>query len=93
MLLSLQEHFKNNKNIDKYFSRKFSEFSSFVIPAYRPSEQDSGRTMAALVQLSRKGLDIRKDRVTTKSFRIQSQILNIPTCRIMWFNTNRSPDS
>ena len=30
MFLSVQE-FKNNKNTAKYFSRKFSEFSSFVI--------------------------------------------------------------
>ena len=84
MFLSIQEHFKNNKNTNKYFSRKFSKFSSYVIPAYRPSEQDSGRPKAGLAQLSRKGLDIRKDRVTTKSFRIQSQIFNFPTCRIMW---------
>ena len=86
MFLSVQEHFKNNKNTDKYFSRKFSNFSSFVIPAYRPSEQDSGRPKAGLAQLSRKGIDVRKDRVSTSSFRIQSQILNFPTCRIMWIN-------
>ena len=39
-----------------------------------------------LAQLSRKELDVRKDRVATNNFRIQSQILNFPTCRIMWMN-------
>ena len=86
MFLSVQEHFKNNKNTDKYFNSKFSEYSSYVIPAYRPSDQDSGRAKAGLAQLSRKGLDIRKDRISTNSFRIQSQILNFSTCRIMWIN-------
>ena len=53
---------------------------------YRPSEQDSGRPKDGLAQLSRKELDVRKDRVATNNFRIQSQILNFPTFRIMWMN-------
>ena len=84
MFVSIQEHFKKHKTIDKYFSKNFGRFSSYVIPAYRPSDQDSGRPKAGLAQLGRKGLDIIKDKVSTSSFRIQAQILNFPTCRIMW---------
>ena len=57
MFVSIQEHFKKNKQTDKYFRSKFD-----LIPGYRPSGQDSG---------SRKCLDIRKDRVKTSNFRIQ----------------------
>ena len=31
--VSIQEHFRNNKTVDKYFSSKFSNYSSYVIPA------------------------------------------------------------
>ena len=85
--MSIQEHFKNSKTTDKYFRGKFENFSSYVIPGYRPSGQDSGRPKAGLAQLSSKHLDIRKDRVKTTSFRIQAQVLNFPTSRILWINT------
>ena len=49
--------------------------------------QDSGRAKAGLAQLIRKSLDIRKDRVKTSSYRIQAQVLNFPTSRILWINT------
>ena len=81
MFVSIQEHFRNNKNVDKNFSKKFSKFSSYVIPGFRPSDQDSGRPKAGLAQLSRKGLDIKKDRISTNSYRLQSQIINFPTCK------------
>ena len=50
-------------------------------------DQDSGRPKAGLAQLARKGLGIRKDRISTNSFRIQAQILNFPTSKILWINT------
>ena len=53
---------------------------------YRPSGQDSGRPKAGLTQFSSKHLDIIKDRVKTTSFRIQAQVLNFPTSRILWIN-------
>ena len=85
--VSLQEHFKNTKTTDKYFRAKFDKYNSYVIPGYRPSGQDSGRPKAGLAQLSSKNIDIRKDRVKTTSFRIQAQVLNFPTSRILWINT------
>ena len=87
MFVSIQEHFKKNKQTDKYFRSKFDQFSPYVIPGYRPSGQDSGRPKAGVAQLSRKCLDIRKDRVKTSNFRIQAQILNFSTSRLLWINS------
>ena len=65
----------------------FDQFNSYVIPAYRPKTQDSGRAKAGLAQLSLKTVDVKKDRVVTKNWRIQAQVLNFPTSRILWINT------
>ena len=54
------------QTIYKYFSDEFDKFHSYVIPGYRAKGQDSGRPKAGLAQLSRKDLDVRKDRVVTK---------------------------
>ena len=69
--LSIQEHFKAAQNTDKYFADQFMNFNSYVIPGHRLSGQDSGRPKAGLAQLSRKNIDIKRDRVNTRSFRIQ----------------------
>ena len=84
---SIQEHFKKSKTIDKYFCKQFSKFNSYVIPGHRPQDQDSGRPKAGLAQLVKKGLGIRKDRIITSNFRIQAQILNFSSSRILWINT------
>ena len=87
MFVSIQEHFKKTKTTDKYFCRKFAKYNPYVIPGYREKTQDTGRPKAGLTQLARKGLDIRKDRISTNSYRIQAQVLNFPTSRILWINT------
>ena len=84
--LSIQEHFKIAKNTDQYFSEKFDKFNSYVIPGHREKGQDSGRPKAGLAQLSRKDIDIKKDRIVTKNFRLQAQILNFSTSRLLWIN-------
>ena len=84
--VSLQEHFKNNKVTDKYFRAKFAKFSPYIVPGFRPSGQDKGRPKAGLAQLSKKNLDIKKDRVKSSSFRIQAQILNFLTSKLLWIN-------
>ena len=61
--LSIQEHFKWSKVTSKYFIEKFDKYNSYVIPAYRPKSQDSGRAKAGLAQLSLKTVDVKKDRV------------------------------
>ena len=84
--VSLQEHFKNNKVTDKYFRAKFAKFSPYILPGFRPSGQDKGRPKAGLAQLCRKYVDLKKDRVKSSSFRIQAQILNFPTSKLLWIN-------
>ena len=84
--VSIQEHFKNNKVTDKYFSAKFTKFNPYIIPGFRPSGQDRGRPKAGLAQLSLKGLDIQRSRVKSSSYRIQAQVLVFPTSRLLWIN-------
>ena len=83
--LTIQEHFKFTTN--QYFKKKFPDFNSYVIPAYRSPGQDTGRAKAGLAQLSRRGLQIKKERVITKGYRVQAQILNLPSSRVLWINT------
>ena len=90
--LCIQEHFKKTKTIDKYFRENFPKFNSYVIPGYRAPGQDTGRCKAGLAQLSSKSYAVKKDRVTTHGYRIQAQVLNMPTCKILWLNTYMPTD-
>ena len=85
--LSIQEHFKSTKTTDKFFRENYSDYYSYVIPGYRSPGQDNGRAKAGLAQISRKGLAVKKDRVTTHNYRIQAQVLNFPQCKILWINS------
>ena len=85
--VSIQEHFKWSKVTSKYFNDKFDKFNCYVIPAYRSKCQDSGRARAGLAQLSLNSKNVKKDRIVTKSWRIQAQVLNLPTSRLLWINT------
>ena len=85
--ISIQEHFKKNKTIDKFFKDKFPEHSSYVIPGFREKDQDSGRPKGGIAQLRDKSLDLKVDRISTKSFRIQAQVFHFSTTRILWLNT------
>ena len=66
-LVSIQEHFKKNKTIDKFFKDNFPEHSSYVIPAFREKDQDSGRPKGGHAQLPDRTLDIKVDRISTKN--------------------------
>ena len=90
--LCIQEHFKKTKTIDKFFRENFPKFNSFVIPGYRAPGQDTGRCKAGLAQLSSKSYSVKKERVTTNGFRIQAQLLSMPTCKILWLNTYMPTD-
>ena len=85
--LAIQEHFKSTKTTDKFFRDNFKEFNSYVIPGHRSPGQDSGRAKAGLAQLSLKALAIRKDRVLTRGFRIQAQVLLLNDKKILWITT------
>ena len=82
----LQEHFKTTKSLDTFFRREFSTHDSFVIPGYREPFQDAGRAKGGLAQLSCKQNDIKKERISTKNWRIQAQILHINDYKIIWIN-------
>ena len=62
---SIQEHFKTAQNSDKFFKNYFSDFSSYVIPAFRAVNQDNGRPKGGLAQMLGKCLKIKTDRVKT----------------------------
>ena len=84
--ISIQEHFKKTKTIDKYFVDQFPDQSSFVVPGYRESGQDSGRPKGGMAMLSCKNKNVSKKRIKNDSFRIQAQVLNFPRTRLLWIN-------
>ena len=89
----IQEHFKTNKTLDSFFKKEFPTNDSYVIPGHREAFQDSGRAKGGLSQLSSKILNIRKERIPTKSWRLQAQILHINEYKIIWFNCYFPTDS
>ena len=84
--ISVQEHFRKSKTIDKYFKTQFPSFHSYVIPGFREEGQDRGRPKAGIAQLSRSSVGVRKDRVMSRSNRIQAQILNFTANKVLWIN-------
>ena len=54
--ISIQEHFKKNKTIDKFFKDQFPEHNSYVIPGHREQNQDSGRPNGGIAQMTDKKL-------------------------------------
>ena len=85
--LNIQEHFKSSKTTDKYFRDKFPEYYSVIVPGHRSPGQDTGRAKAGLGQLCKKSLAIKRDRVTSKHYRVQAQVLHLPTTTVLWINT------
>ena len=86
-MFQLQEHFKATKNVDSFFKNNFKHYDSFVIPAQRENYQTSGRAKGGLSQMTRKSLNIKKERLETKSWRIQAQIVHISSYKFLWINT------
>ena len=84
---AVQEHFKNTKTTQKYFSDHFSDKRCFVTPAVRAPGQTVGRCAGGLLQLSDKSLTTKIDKLAQKSFRIQAQILHISASKILWVTT------
>ena len=85
-LLQIQEHFKSTKSVESFFRKRFINNESYVIPAHRETFQDNGRAKGGLAQLSAKNLKIKKERIRTKSWRVQAQILHLENYRLMWIN-------
>ena len=85
--ISIQEHFKKSKTVENYFSEQFPNFYSYIKPGFKKEGQTLGRPMAGIAQLSSKAFYIKKQRIETKSPRIQIQILELPDTRLMYINT------
>ena len=85
--LNIQEHFKSSKTTDKYFRDKFPGYYSVIVPGHRSPGQDTGRAKAGLGQLCSKSLAVKRDRVTSKNYRVQAQVLHLPTTTVLWINT------
>ena len=85
--LNIQEHFKSSKTTDKYFRNKFPSYNSVIIPGHRSPGQDTGRAKAGLGQLCKKDLTVKRDRVNSKHYRVQAQVLHLPTTSVLWLNT------
>ena len=47
---------------------------------------DTGGCKGGLAQLSLESIDVRKERLKTKNWRLQAQILNFPQIRVLWIN-------
>ena len=84
--VAIQEHFRKSKTIDKFFKDQFGLYNSYVIPGYRETGQNRGRPIAGIAQLSKSDVAVRKDRVMSNSKRIQAQVLNFPSSRLLWIN-------
>ena len=66
--VQIQEHFKTNKSIDKFFSDQFPSYDGFIIPGHRAKDQDHGRASGGLAQLSKSSIDIRQTRVNCDNY-------------------------
>ena len=84
---SIQEHFKSTKNTDRYFKEQFSDYITYVVPAVRDENQETGRARGGIAQFSRKSIKIKTERIKTKNFRLQAQILVFPNTRLLWINS------
>ena len=85
--LNIQEHFKSSKTTDKYFRDRFPSYHSVIVPGHRSPGQDTGRAKAGLGQLCKKSLAIKRDRVTSNHFRVQAQVLHLPSSNVLWINS------
>ena len=84
--VALQEHFKTVKSTEQWFRNQYSDFHTYVVPAYRLPGVDSGRGRGGLAQLALRSTAVRRARVATRSPRLQAQLLSFPTCKVLWIN-------
>ena len=66
----LQEHFKKNSTVNKFFKEQFPDYAPFITPAHREKFHDSGRAMGGLAQLSSSKYKVKHKQLSCKSFRI-----------------------
>ena len=84
--VSIQEHFRTARTIEKFFMEQFHDYNSYIMPGFRNDGINGGRPKAGLAQLSKASVSVRKERVLIDSKRVQAQILNFPSSRLLWIN-------
>jgi len=82
----IQEHFKATKSVQQYFKKHFKEFDNYAIPANRENSSHVGRPKGGLVQLVKSDLNIKKEKVICKNWRLQAWILHFNDYKLLWFN-------
>ena len=83
---ALQEHFKTVKSTEQWFRNQFTDYHTYVVPAYRLPGTDSGRGRGGLAQLSLRSTAVARARVASRSPRLQAQLLTFSTCTVLWVN-------
>ena len=63
--VSIQEHFRTARTIEKFFMEQFHDYNSYIIPGFRNEKINSGRPKAGLAQLSKASVSVRNERVLT----------------------------
>ena len=91
-LVQLQEHFKAIKKVDSYFKQNFKKYDSFALPAIRGNANHAGRPKGGLVQLVNKQSGFKKERIPTKSWRVQAQVLHLDNYKLLWINVYMQTD-
>ena len=82
--VNIQEHFltqyssarKTTGNATKVLSDSFNDYKPYIIPAVRKPGQRLGRASGGLAQLASCDLDLKYDRVESKSYRPATNGLN-----------------
>ena len=90
--LQIQEHFKATKSVQQYFKKYFKDFDIYAIPAIRENSSHVGRPKGGLVQLIKSDLNIKKQKVVCKSWRLQAWILHFNEYKLLWFNVYMPTD-
>ena len=84
--LAIQEHFKF-VNVDNFFKSGYVDYSSYVIPGHRSPGQMTGRAKGGIAQLCSRKYNVKRSRVKTTGFRLQAQVLETPSSRVLWINS------
>ena len=77
---ALQEHFKTVTSTEQWFRKQFDNYHTYVVPAYRQTGVDSSHGIGGLAQLSLRTSAVPRARMTSKSRRLQAQLLTFLTC-------------
>ena len=91
--IELQEHYRKSKTIDDLFMKNFPTNKCNVKPGFRADGQLHGRPKGGLAQLINKKLSMKIKNINIDNFRIQAQVLEFPTSKLLWLNAYFPTDS